>query len=212
MNFSKSKYCLFWQCPKMAWLAQFKPEERTVDASIDSRMESGIEAGELARNLFGAYTDVTTYADKELDIPSMLAKTEKELENHTPVICEAAFSYEGCYCAVDILKRKGDGWEIYEVKSSATGKNTEMIDPVYAADIAYQKYVLECCGIPVVGTYLVNINSEYVLHGELNIQELFCIRDASIQVGEELKNIKKNLSLIYTGFRLRKSWNIIIRD
>ena len=27
MNFSKSKYCGLWQCPKIAWLKKYKPEE-----------------------------------------------------------------------------------------------------------------------------------------------------------------------------------------
>ena len=193
LSFSKSKYCAFWQCPKIAWLNQFRPEERVADASADSHMEAGQEVGKLARNLFGTYVDVTTYVNQQLDIPSMLEKTKKEIEKRTSVICEAAFSYEGYYCAVDILKKTDDGWEIYEVKSSTATKATVAVEPVYSADIAYQKYVLEHCGIPVVGTYLVNINSDYVLEGELNIEELFCIRDVSVPVDEELKNVENNL-------------------
>lgn len=193
LSFSKSKYCAFWQCPKIAWLNQFRPEERVADASADSHMEAGQEVGKLARNLFGTYVDVTTYVNQRLDIPSMLEKTKKEIEKRTSVICEAAFSYEGYYCAVDILKKTDDGWEIYEVKSSTATKATVAVEPVYSADIAYQKYVLEHCGIPVVGTYLVNINSDYVLEGELNIEELFCIRDVSVPVDEELKNVENNL-------------------
>lgn len=194
LNFlSKSKYCAFLQCPKMAWLNQYKPEECEADVSADSNMETGTEVGKLARQLFGEYVDATVYENGQLDIPSMIENTKNELERKTPVICEAAFSYEGCYCAVDILKKEAAGWSIYEVKSSTATKDTETIDPIYAADIAYQKYVLEHCGVSVVGTYLVNINNEYVLEGKLNVQELFCIRDVSDAVEEELKNVEKNL-------------------
>lgn len=178
---------------ELAWLNQFRPKEGILDESVDSRTESGQEVGKLARNLFGAYVDVTTYINNQQDIPSMLKKTKNEIENHTSVICEASFSYNGCYCAVDILKKSGDGWEIYEVKSSTATKDTETIDSIYAADIAYQKYVLKHCNIPVVGTYLVNINSEYVLGKELRLSELFCIRDVSVQVEKELENVEKNL-------------------
>ena len=45
-----------------------------------------------------------------------------EIEHETSVICEASFSYQGCYCAVDILKRENDGWAIYEVKSSTVNE------------------------------------------------------------------------------------------
>lgn len=195
MLISKSKYCSFWQCPKMAWLNQFQPDDKSIDGSADAHMKAGQEVGRLARKLFGTYLDITTYVNEQLDIPAMLEKTKDEINHHTDVICEAAFSYEGNYCAVDILKRNGDGWDIYEVKSSTATRENEIIEPVYAADIAYQKYVLEHSNIPVIGTYLVNINSNYIFDGKLNIQELFCIRDVASQVDEELKNVENNLNL-----------------
>ena len=192
-SFSKSKYCAFWQCPKMAWLNQYRPEERGEDGNADAHMEAGQEVGQLARKLFGPFVDVTSYADQQLDFSTMLEKTKQEMEKNTQVICEAAFSYEGCYCAVDILKKTEDGWAIYEVKSSTATGDTEEVEPVHAADIAYQKYVLEHCGVPVTGTYLVNINREYVREGELDLQKLFCIRDVSDPVEEEFKEVEKNL-------------------
>ena len=32
---SKSKYCNFWQCPKMAWLNKYKPKEKTEDPNLE---------------------------------------------------------------------------------------------------------------------------------------------------------------------------------
>ena len=191
--FSKSKYCSYWQCPKLAWLNQHRPEERVTDGNEDAHMEAGREVGKLAKSLFGPFVDVTSYVDQQLDLFTMLEKTKSEMEKDTPVICEAAFSYEGCYCAVDILKKTDDGWAIYEVKSSTAIVDREDVEPVHAADIAYQKYVLEHCGVSVTGTYLVNINSNYVREGELNLQKLFCIRDVSDAIKEELKDVKKHL-------------------
>ena len=40
---------------------------------------------------------------------------------------------------------------------------------VYAADVAYQKYVLEHCGVRVTGTYLVTLNNQYVFDGTLDL-------------------------------------------
>jgi hypothetical protein len=51
--------------------------------------------------------------DGKLDLPRMMENTRREMERGTPVICEASFSYEGLYCAVDLLKKEEDGWAIY---------------------------------------------------------------------------------------------------
>lgn len=188
MNLSKSKYCDFWQCPKIAWLKKHKSEEIVSDDSISARMESGTEVGNLAKGLFGNYVDVTSYIDGYFNLPTMLKNTKCELNKGTTVICEASFEYNGLYCAVDILKKEGDGWAIYEVKSS-----THNDEQIYMADIAYQKYVLEKCNIKITNTYLICLNNEYIFDGTLDIQELFRITDVSEVILEEAKNVEANL-------------------
>ena len=42
----------------------------------------------------------------------------------------------------------------------------------YARDIAYQKYVLEQCGVKVTGTYLVRIDKDYERGEQLDIKGL----------------------------------------
>ena len=149
---SKSKYCGLWQCPKIAWLRKFKPEEWALDDGTLARMEVGNEVGDLAMGLFGDFVEVTAYTDGKLDLQKMMDETEAEMAKGTPIICEASFSYNGLYCAVDILRKAGDGWAIYEVKSSSRSENEKEDKLVYIADIAYQKYVLEHCGVNVTGT------------------------------------------------------------
>ena len=159
---SKSKYCAFSQCPKRLWLQTYKPELSEENAALDARMEAGHEVGDLAKGLFGDFIEVTARKeDGRLDISRMIAHTQQLVAENYPVICEAAFSYEGNYCAVDILRRENGGYAIYEVKSATHEAE------IYGIDIAYQKYVLEQCGITVTGTYLVCINSDYVRGEEL---------------------------------------------
>lgn len=189
-NFSKSKYCGLWQCPKIAWLRKYKPEEMTIDGSVITRMEEGNVVGDLAMGLFGDFVEVTAYNGDKIDLSKMIENTKVEIEKGTPVICEASFDYNGLYCAVDILRKENDGWAIYEVKSS-----THEDKLVYAADVAYQKYVLENCGINVTGTYLVCINNEYVFDGTLDIHKLFKITDISESVFFESATIKTNLNV-----------------
>ena len=35
MNFSKSKYCGLWQCPKIAWLRKYKPDEIKTNEELE---------------------------------------------------------------------------------------------------------------------------------------------------------------------------------
>lgn len=195
INLSKSKYCGLWQCPKIAWLKKYKPEEIQLDSSVISRMAAGNEVGDLAMGLFGDYVEVTAYNEEKIDLNQMIKNTKTEMENGTDVICEASFIFNGLFCAVDILKKDGDGWAIYEVKSSTKHEDCPDDKPVYIADVAYQKYVLENCGVKLTGTYLVCINGDYVYDGTLDIHQLFTISDVAEAVAIEEKNIAANLSI-----------------
>ena len=188
---SKSKYTGLWQCPKLAWLRKYKPEEFVMDESVQARMDAGNEVGDLAMGLFGDFTEVTEYGpDGKIDLKKMIARTAEEMAKGTQNICEASFDYNGLYCAVDILRKDGDGWAIYEVKSS-----TEAEKAVYIADVAYQKYVLEHCGVNVTATHIVVIDSTYVFDGTLDIQKLFKITDVSEAVRVEIGSVPANIAL-----------------
>jgi len=198
---SKSHYTTYCQCPKALWLKVYKPDEAIIDASVETRFESGNEVGDLAMGLFGPYVEVTTKRENgSLDLTAMIEKTRQEMAKGTDVICEASFTHDRNYCAVDILRKAKDGWAIYEVKSSSfpefEGQAARL--EKYAPDIAYQKWVLTQCGINVTGTYLVCLNSDYVRQGELDIQKLFVTVDmhelveneylkVPAQVGQALK-------------------------
>jgi len=189
MNFSKSKYTIAWQCPKALWLKKYKPEVEEISDSVQTRMMAGNEVGDLAMGLFGNYVDVTEYDGDRIDINKMLSRTKEEMRRGTDVICEASFIYDGLYCAVDILKKDDDGYAIYEVKSS-----TDANKDVYFADVAYQKYVLEHCGIKVTNTYVVVINNEYIYDGTLKLDEFFKITDVSEGVANQLLSVEPVLA------------------
>ncbi len=158
MYLSKSIYVNVWKCPKGAWINRYHPEWVVVTEDQQARFDTGHEVGNLAQGMFGPYVDVTAYReDGKLDLSQMIENTRLEMAKGTPVICEASFSFGGLYCAVDLLRKDGDGWALYEVKSSS------QIKDYYIADVSYQKYVLEHCGVKVTGVYLVNIDTSYVL-------------------------------------------------
>ena len=190
MYLSKSKYCRLWQCAKQLWLDANHPELQTEDPSREDRMTTGNEVGDLAMGLLGDYTEVTVLKeDGRPDISAMIEKTKACVAAGMENICEASFSYKGLYCAVDILRRQDGGYAIYEVKSSTHEAE------IYGVDIAYQKYVLEHCGVTVTGTYLVCINSDYIRGEELDITQLFKIVDMTDWVALETPLIPSRLKL-----------------
>ena len=185
---SKSRYTAFCQCPKNLWLKVYKPKEATTDASLEARFAQGNEVGDLAMGLFGDFKEVTAHQeDGSLDLQKMIDLTKQYMDEGVENICEASFSCEGGYCAVDILRKTPGGWAIYEVKSTSfpefNGQEAKL--EKYAPDIAYQKWVLEQCGVNVTGIYLVCLNSDYVRHGELDVKQLFVVNDMQEMVENE---------------------------
>ena len=192
-SLSKSRYTRYCQCPKALWLSINKPEEAIIDAGMEARFAEGNVVGDLAMGLFGDFVEVTAEtAEGKLDLNTMIERTREEMARGTKVICEASFSHvdgdESNYCAVDILKKTPNGWAIYEVKSSSSSIDADATDKdfgKYAIDIAYQKWVLEHCGVKVDGTYLVTLNKDYVRQGALDLQQLFNIIDLKELVANE---------------------------
>ena len=206
---SKSCYTAFCQCPKALWLKVFKPKEAVVDEALQARFEQGTKVGELAQKLFGESKDVTTKnAEGNLDLTRMAALTKQYMDEGVENICEASFIGQSSifnsqssisnYCAVDILHRNGDGWDIYEVKSS-TYKGDEHDTAkdllAYTRDIAYQKWLLTQCGVKVNGCYLVRLNKFYVRGKELDIQGLFHVKDMEELVENEYMKVEANVGL-----------------
>jgi len=150
---------------------------------LQARFDEGNVVGDLAMGLFGDFTEVTAYKENgKLDLNKMQELTKQCITNGVDNICEASFNYNGLYCAVDILRKENGGYAIYEVKSSTHASH------IYAVDIAYQKYVLEHCGLAITGTYLICIDSSYMRGEELDIHKLFQIIDMSAEVQDELQN------------------------
>ena len=195
---SKSRYTLFRQCSKALWMSIYKPEEAVVDASTQARFEAGNYIGDLAMGYLGPYEEVTVHkADGSLDLAAMISATKDAMARGVENIAEASFSWDGNYCAVDILHKTPGGWAIYEVKSSSGTVDIPEDDQdyvKYARDIAYQKYVLEQCGVKVTGTYLVRIDKDYVRGDELDIKGLFYTADLAELVQQEYQVVPQMIA------------------
>lgn len=183
--FSKSKFVsACTSCNKYAWLDLNKPEEKSpVDEFAQSLIESGHKVGELAKEYFSTDVDVTVLNQSgSPDLDKMIYETEKHLKLGTKTIAEASFNFGGLFCSVDILVSNGDGtYSIYEVKSSTNEKPTKK-DPIgvkeeHKLDAAYQKYVLDNCGVTIDKVYVVLLDRDYVRGKILELDKYFKICD-----------------------------------
>ena len=193
---TKSRYTAFRQCPKCLWMNVYEPEKAAEEAIPESRLKAGIEIGNLAKTYFGTYHEATVIRkDGGLDMQAMVERTKQLMADPAvQTICEAAFMTDDYYCAVDLLHREGEGWAIYEVKSS-TGNDVEEQKPrkpikeVQVWDISFQRYVLTLCGVKVTGTYLMRLDTDYVLDGELDVKQLFHVYNAHKEIEEEMLKV-----------------------
>ncbi len=186
MSLSKSKYCNGLQCKKMLWLYKNMPEEIS-ELGNQRVMEQGNLVHEVAKYLFPGGINIP-YSE---NLNEMLDNTSNTIESYkNVVITEASFNYDNNFCSVDILVKKGDEYEIYEVKSSTTIKD------IYKDDAAYQYYVLSNLGLNVTKVSIVHINTEYVRHGDLDLNELFIKEDVTEYVKKVQNEVKNNIKSI----------------
>lgn len=182
MNLSKSKYCNGIQCKKMLWLEKYKPEEKE-ELDNEAVLDNGNDVHEVARKLLG--DDINISFNENLN--EMIKDTKKALEKENVIVTEASFNYNNNFCSVDILKKEGNSYEIYEVKSSTHLKD------VFINDASYQYYVLTSLGLDVKKCYVVLLNSNYIRKGKLNLNELFIKNDITEDAIEKLDEVKRNI-------------------
>lgn len=180
MNLSKSKYCNGLQCKKMLWLYKNKPEEKE-EVNNQSVFDNGNDVHEVARKLLGEDVNIPFNED----LTQMIKDTEEVMKQEKVIITEASFSYENNFCSVDILKKEGNTYEIYEVKSS-----TELKD-VYVDDVSYQYFVLTSLGLKVEKCYVAILNNRYVRKGKLDLNQLFKKIDVTDEVVSKQAQVKQ---------------------
>lgn len=185
IGLSKSRYCKGIQCPKILWMDKNKPDEAE-DILPETVLANGNRVGDLARGYFGEYALV----DFDYDKQAMCTVTQGLLQADVENIAEASFLYDGLYCAVDILHKNGDGWDIVEVKSSTH------VSGIYVEDMAFQNYVLTKCGINVKGVYNMHIDNSYVFHNQLDIHGLFSLEDYTDICKSKYDEVEANVDAI----------------
>ena len=150
MPISKTDFVRGLQCEKMLWLDAHAPEYRIIPPEIQAKLDAGNEFGDQAMGVFGEFVETTCFKeDGRLHYAGMIEKTKQLLDKGSPVICEAAFTWYGNYCAADILKKETGGYVLYEVK------NTYFPRKEFITDLGFQRLILRKNGVKILRSMLL---------------------------------------------------------
>lgn len=165
---TKTDYVTFRSCPRAYYYQLHDPKQaKPTDEVAQKRIDEGKLVGNYAHLFFANTVKVKANADV-VNMANQVAITKKLLLTSN-YIAEASFQFDDLFCAVDILAKNGNGYDIYEVKAS-TDAYKHLAE--YTPDVAFQKYVLELCGLEIKNCYILQLNPDYIRQGEINVNEM----------------------------------------
>ena len=175
MLLSKSQFVRGIKCPKSLWLYKKAPDvpRDLPDAQQKALFATGHRVGDLAKELFPGGDEIA-FDSKNFD--GMACRTRELIDNGVSTIYEATFRSANGFAMVDILHRGDKGWEMYEVKASASVKDYHLWDA------AFQYRVLRACGMEPLKVAIVHIDNSYVRGEELEVERLFAIEDVTEEI------------------------------
>lgn len=162
---NKTEYLQYLSCPREYWLQKKYP---------DLFNEDSLEIQHLVDQ---------GYEVEELVKSIFLGDDSIEFQKQ--------FCIDGLYTRTDVFKldAKNLDTSIFEIKSTSSLKD-EHLD-----DLAFQKIVVEKTGIKVNKTYLIYLNSHYILEDTIEIAKLLVIEDVTEKVesiiDKTIKQIKE---------------------
>ena len=190
---SKSLFLRGLQCHKSLYLHKYHPDLRDEMTEAQGALfQSGIEVGAYAQELFPNGVEIPF---EGVSLSDQVKLTVAEIRKGADLLYEGAFSHDGVLVKVDILCKGEEGWEIYEVKASSGVKE------VHLDDVAIQYYVLAGSGLPVSKICIVHINTDYVRHGEIEVDKLFTIQDLTDSVLERQGSSKDEINRLKAMLR-----------
>lgn len=164
-SISKTSFLKFEQCEKAFFLYKNHPYLRDkIDVDKQLTFKRGHDVGSIAQQLFPGGADVSKETKNAAQATELTASL---IESKAPVIYEATFVFNGVLIMVDILTLKDGRYTGYEVKSSIKVSDT------YIKDACLQYYVLKNVLPHFDDIFLVTLNSDYFLEGDLDVKKLF---------------------------------------
>jgi hypothetical protein len=184
---SKTGYQKGLQCKKALYLYKYHSKLRDpISPERLARFNSGHEIGFLARKLFPGGIDLNA---GKVNRPVIDHKdTLRAIAEGYNVLYEPAFIYQGVIVYNDILVRRPNGWDLYEVKSN------QRIPDHYVSDLALQAYIVEGNQLPLLSCSIIHLRKPLSEISEQEIaDEIFTITDYTDACKNAYPAIKENI-------------------
>jgi hypothetical protein len=170
---TKSLFLKGFEGDKYLWIcANNKDIIPSLSIMDQDKINSGIRIGDLAKSLFKDGIDLKEYIE---DVS--LIKTKELMKSN--VLFEASFVFDNFLCKIDVIKPNGDGFDVFEVKSSSKIKQKHI------EDLAFQRMVLEGNNVKIKNYFLVYVNSDYEFENNFDVNSFFEISNVTNKVLEK---------------------------
>lgn len=188
-SISKTSFLKLEQCHKAFFLYKNHPYLRD-KVSVDKQLtfKRGHDVGYFAQQLFPGGIDVSKETKNSIEGVEL---TKKFIENKTSVIYEATFVFNGILIMVDILLLNENGYTAYEVKSSLK------VSEIYLKDAYLQYYVLKNSLPNFEDLFLVTLNPDYILEGNIEPKKLFKRRSVKQKAEENFGYFNHRIAAAY---------------
>ena len=174
---SKTRFKSGLQCEKKLWLEHTESIEPTplTDANL-LNFDRGREVELKAREQFEDCRLIESFR-----IEDAANETSTVLTSSVRHITQAAFIHDSLHVRVDILQRNETGtWNLIEIKMSGEVKKEHI------PDLAFQKYVLELCGLSVDKCFVLHLNKACLFP---DLANLFTLADVTDEVHEKTSEL-----------------------
>ena len=187
MNYlRRSNYLHGLQCHRCFWYEQHQPERaKPTSESQQWRFDQNREVRQFAKEHFPEGELINTADSREA-----VEQTRQVMSSGISCIFNASFSFNDTWWVrCDILEKDSDSWKIIEVKASNSVKEEHL------SDLAFQKYVLTECGIPISRTEVMHTNRECVYP---DLPNLFDTEDVTDEVDQLMDDVPNNIETLET--------------
>lgn len=189
MQLSKSDFLKYRICPSYLWLWKHQPElvpPETVEEVLQNKFEQGNQVEAIARRLFPSGVLIAGFNRIAED------NTQRAISDGATVLFQATVVTDNNLLAMaDVLERDGDGWVLYEVKSSG-----EVKKDLHIPDMAFQKVAFERAGYTITETRIIHLNKSFVRRGEtIDPKDYFVIDTVEGAVQKILPEVRDQIAL-----------------
>lgn len=214
---TKSKFKIGLECPTRLFYHNRSSEydnQNVENPFLDSLAEGGFQVGEMAKFLLSKNPIQSDFTIKERNKEEVLDITASRLNNAEHIaFAEAGFEFDGCYVRVDLINKRGNQIDIFEVKSASISEDEEFFNSKtgeidmnwssYLLDVAFQYYVvknvLEEKGYQVT-PHLILVNKLQIVKKD-GLNQFFQISSPDgltkeVEVNATFDDIKEDLDLL----------------